>query len=53
MPWERGLKDTVLVLPGERVSVAATFDSYRGRFLMHCHNMIHEDMGMMLNFAIE
>lgn len=52
MPWERGLKDVVLVHPGERVSVAAVFDSYRGRFLMHCHNMVHEDMGMMLNYAI-
>jgi FtsP/CotA-like multicopper oxidase with cupredoxin domain len=52
MPWERGLKDVVLVYPGERVSVAATFDSYRGRFLMHCHNMVHEDMGMMMNYAI-
>lgn len=52
MPWERGLKDTVLVNPGERVSVAAKFDSYRGRFLMHCHNMVHEDMGMMMNYAV-
>ncbi|MDQ8158528.1 MAG: multicopper oxidase family protein [Gemmatimonadota bacterium] len=52
MPWERGLKDTVLVHPGERVSVAATFDRYRGRFLLHCHNMVHEDMGMMMNYAI-
>lgn len=52
MPWECGPKDTVLVFPGERVSVAATFDSYRGRFLMHCHNMIHEDVGMMLNYEI-
>jgi FtsP/CotA-like multicopper oxidase with cupredoxin domain len=52
MPWERGFKDTVLVYPGERVSVAAAFDRYRGRFLMHCHNMVHEDMGMMMNYAI-
>jgi FtsP/CotA-like multicopper oxidase with cupredoxin domain len=52
MPWERGLKDTVLVHPGERVSVLASFDRYRGRFLMHCHNMVHEDMGMMMNYAI-
>jgi FtsP/CotA-like multicopper oxidase with cupredoxin domain len=52
MPWERGLKDVVLVYPGERVSVVATFDTYRGRFLMHCHNMVHEDMGMMMNYAI-
>lgn len=52
MPWEQGFKDTVLVFPGERVSVIAAFDRYRGRFLMHCHNMVHEDMGMMLNYEI-
>jgi FtsP/CotA-like multicopper oxidase with cupredoxin domain len=42
----------VLVNPGERVSVAATFDRYRGRLLMHCHKKVHEDMGMMMNYAI-
>lgn len=51
-PWERGWKDTVLLYPGETVSVIARFDSHRGRFLMHCHNLVHEDAGMMLNFAI-
>ncbi len=51
-PWEHGWKDTVLVYPGERVSVIAKFDSHRGRFLMHCHNLEHEDHGMMMNFAI-
>ena len=53
LPWERGWKDTVLVLPGEEVEVVTRFDSHRGRFLMHCHNLEHEDMGMMMNFAIE
>lgn len=52
LPWESGYKDTVLVFPGERVSVIAEFDRYRGRFLMHCHNLVHEDMGMMLNYEI-
>ena len=52
MPWEAGWKDTVLVYPRERVSVIAAFDKYRGRFLMHCHNMVHEDMGMMMNYEI-
>jgi FtsP/CotA-like multicopper oxidase with cupredoxin domain len=52
LPWETGLKDTVLVLPGERVQVVAPFDRHRGLFLMHCHNLEHEDMGMMLNFRI-
>lgn len=53
MPWETGLKDTVLVLPGERVEVVVRFEAHRGLFLMHCHNLEHEDMGMMLNFLVE
>ena len=53
MPWESGLKDTVLVLPGERVEVVVRFQAHRGLFLMHCHNLEHEDMGMMLNFRVE
>lgn len=52
-PWERGWKDTVLVFPGEEVEVIARFDSYRGVFLLHCHNLEHEDAGMMMNFVIE
>lgn len=47
-----GLKDTVLVLPGERVRVLLTFNSFRGLFLYHCHNLVHEDMGMMRNFLV-
>jgi FtsP/CotA-like multicopper oxidase with cupredoxin domain len=52
MPWETGLKDTVLVLPNERVDVAVRFGRYPGVFLLHCHNLEHEDMGMMLNFEV-
>jgi FtsP/CotA-like multicopper oxidase with cupredoxin domain len=52
-PWERGPKDTVLLLPGERVEVVSRFDRHRGLFLLHCHNLEHEDMGMMMNYAIE
>lgn len=52
MPWETGLKDTVLVFPRERVDVAVRFDDYPGLFLLHCHNLEHEDMGMMLNFEV-
>ena len=52
MPWERGLKDTVLVLPGEQVDVAVRFARYTGLFLLHCHNLEHEDQGMMANFRV-
>ena len=51
-PWEGGWKDTVLVHPDETVDVIARFDAHRGRYLLHCHNLVHEDGGMMLNYAI-
>lgn len=49
---EKGWKDTVLLMPGEKVRVIMTFPSYTGVFVFHCHNLEHEDDGMMLNFEI-
>jgi FtsP/CotA-like multicopper oxidase with cupredoxin domain len=51
-PWERGWKDTVLLLDRETVEVLIRFDGYRGLYLMHCHKLEHEDMGMMMNFVV-
>jgi blue copper oxidase len=50
---EKGWKDTVLVMPGEKVKLLVPFPSYRGKYVFHCHNLEHEDDGMMLNFLIE
>jgi len=50
---DQGFKDTVLVLPGERVRVQVRFDAHAGLFLYHCHNLEHEDMGMMRSFRID
>ena len=52
LPWERGYKDTVLLLAGETVEVAVLFEEHRGLFLLHCHNLEHEDAGMMANFEV-
>ena len=49
---EKGWKDTVMVLPNEKVSVIMTFGSNLGVFMLHCHNLEHEDDGMMLQFEI-
>jgi FtsP/CotA-like multicopper oxidase with cupredoxin domain len=49
---DEGWKDTVLVMPGERVRIAVRFDGYRGRYLFHCHNLEHEDSGMMRYFEV-
>jgi len=51
-PWETGWKDTVLLEDRETVEVLIRFDAYRGLYLMHCHKLEHEDMGMMSNFRV-
>lgn len=48
-----GWHDTVLVMPGETVDVQLSFREYPGLFLYHCHNLHHEDGGMMRNFRID
>lgn len=51
-PYEAGWKDTALVMPLETVAVLVRFDRYRGIFPLHCHNLQHEDSGMMLNVEV-
>jgi FtsP/CotA-like multicopper oxidase with cupredoxin domain len=50
---DEGWKDTVLLMPGERIKILVRFADYPGLFLYHCHNLEHEDMGMMRNYLIE
>ncbi|HEX2176542.1 MAG TPA: multicopper oxidase domain-containing protein, partial [Nocardioidaceae bacterium] len=56
-PWERGPKDTVYVGENETVRVVAQFGDRRrpkaqGRYMVHCHNLVHEDHDMMTQFAV-
>ncbi|WP_239137211.1 multicopper oxidase family protein [Sphaerisporangium rufum] len=51
-PADAGWKDTVDVRPYEVVDVLARFEGYRGRYMMHCHNLEHEDMAMMADFEV-
>jgi FtsP/CotA-like multicopper oxidase with cupredoxin domain len=46
-------KDTVLVMPGERVRVLVGFHDYSGLFLFHCHMLEHEDSGLMRNYLVK
>ncbi|UCH52941.1 MAG: multicopper oxidase domain-containing protein [Pseudomonadota bacterium] len=50
-PNESGWKDTVMVLPGELVRLAATFD-LAGLFVWHCHILEHEDHEMMRPYRV-
>ena len=51
-PWEAGWKDTVLLSDKETVAVLVRFDAYRGMYVIHCHQLEHEDMGMMSSFEV-
>ncbi len=52
-PWEKGWKDTVLAFPGEKVRIIVHFSDLLGKYVFHCHNLEHEDGGMMLNYEIK
>ncbi|WP_255220944.1 multicopper oxidase domain-containing protein [Nocardia cyriacigeorgica] len=51
-PFDAGWKDTVDVRPAEAVEVAVRFTDYPGPFMLHCHNLEHEDMAMMADFVV-
>jgi FtsP/CotA-like multicopper oxidase with cupredoxin domain len=50
-PWETGVKDTVVALPGQVTRVRATF-STPGQYVWHCHIVEHEDNEMMRPYRI-
>ncbi|MEQ1636790.1 MAG: multicopper oxidase domain-containing protein [Methylococcales bacterium] len=50
---DSGWHDTVLVMPGEKITVLKPFNDYAGIFMVHCHNLEHEDMGMMRDLLVQ
>lgn len=51
-PLSRGRKDVTAVEPGEAALIRMNFRDYVGRYLIHCHNMGHEDAFMMVQWTI-
>ncbi|MDP4218992.1 MAG: multicopper oxidase domain-containing protein [Bacteroidota bacterium] len=51
--YEMGWKDVIRLDSSGRVNVLVRFAEYTGVYLVHCHNLEHEDMGMMANFQVE
>jgi spore coat protein A, manganese oxidase len=61
-PYEKGWKDVVYVGPNERVELVMRFNAAdrvdpnkpaTGKYVMHCHNLIHEDHDMMTQFSTD
>jgi FtsP/CotA-like multicopper oxidase with cupredoxin domain len=50
--YERGPKDVAYIGEGEKVRVLCKFGPHRGRYMVHCHNLPHEDHDMMVQFAV-
>ena len=46
-------KDIAVLGPGEEVTVGFHFRDFLGRYVMHCHNVVHEDHAMMIRFDLE
>ena len=49
---ERGRKDVYVLQPDEEVRIFIRFRDFLGKYMMHCHNTVHEDHAMMLRYDI-
>ncbi len=61
LPHEKGPKDVVYLAENETIRVAMRFSgppagpgwpAPKGRYMMHCHNLVHEDHDMMMQFSV-
>ncbi|MFF1253011.1 multicopper oxidase family protein [Pseudarthrobacter sp. NPDC058329] len=50
--YERGPKDVVYVGESETVRLLMKFTPHKGLYMMHCHNLPHEDHDMMAQFRV-
>ncbi|MFN7971912.1 MAG: multicopper oxidase domain-containing protein [Acidobacteriota bacterium] len=50
---DAGWKDTFMIMPGETVRILLRYGDDAGKYVYHCHNLRHEDMGMMRNFRLD
>jgi spore coat protein A, manganese oxidase len=51
LPHECGPKDVVYTGENETIRLLVRFDS-TGKYMVHCHNLVHEDHDMMTQFEV-
>ena len=51
-PLQSGRKDVSFLEAGQGSLIRMQFRDYNGRYLIHCHNMAHEDAFMMVRWDI-
>lgn len=52
LPYESGWKDVVYLGENDNIQVIAKFEPRRGKYVIHCHNTVHEDHDMMTQYQI-
>jgi FtsP/CotA-like multicopper oxidase with cupredoxin domain len=53
--WETGPKDVFYAGENESITALMQFDTgpeKGGRYMIHCHNLVHEDHDMMVQFSV-
>jgi FtsP/CotA-like multicopper oxidase with cupredoxin domain len=51
-PLETGRKDVIQLRGRDQVEIFMRFRDFTGKYLIHCHNMNHEDTTMMVRWDI-
>lgn len=49
---EKSRKDVIALKPNEEVKIFIRFRDFKGKYVMHCHNVVHEDHAMMIRWDI-
>jgi FtsP/CotA-like multicopper oxidase with cupredoxin domain len=49
---EAGRRDMYVLAPDDELKVFIRFRDFTGKYMMHCHNLTHEDHAMMIRFDV-
>jgi FtsP/CotA-like multicopper oxidase with cupredoxin domain len=49
---ERGRKDVYVLPPESTLEIYMRFRDFPGKYVMHCHNLVHEDHAMMVRWDV-
>jgi spore coat protein A, manganese oxidase len=52
LPYEQGWKDVVYNGEDDNIQIIARFKPNPGKYIIHCHNTVHEDYDMMTQYQI-
>jgi FtsP/CotA-like multicopper oxidase with cupredoxin domain len=45
-------RDITTLLPNDEIEIFMRWQDFHGRYVMHCHNVVHEDHAMMIRWDI-